>query len=259
VNDHFLQKITQMNRSASITAVIIVLFFCHPAAAQPIFSRYELGLGAGVTLYQGDLTKWRLGSYETMRPGVQVSAAKIISRTLSVRANLLRTGVKGDEAKYNSPDYRKQRSFNFHSPVTELSLQLVLNPLGKNYNAKGFSPYLFTGAGISFLNIKRDHSGFNAAYFGDGSDLPQRIALDDQHQVPRAIPVVPVGGGVRYNLSDRLAVNAEFAYRLTATDYLDGFSQAANPKRNDHYNTTTAGLIYRTGTKSTTACPVLRY
>jgi Domain of unknown function (DUF6089) len=248
-----------MNSSVSVTAVIIVLFFCPSAVAQRSNAQYEFGLGAGITLYQGDLTPWRFGSYETLRLGINLSAAKILNRSLSVRASLLRTALKGDDAKYNNPEYRKQRSFNFRTPVTELSLQLVLNPLGKNYNQKGFSPYLFTGAGVSFLHIQRDHSGFNAAYFGDGSDLPQRIAVDDQHNVPRIMPVIPLGGGIRYNLSDRIAINAESAYRLTFTDYLDGFSQAANPARKDHYSTTTIGLIYRTGARSTTACPVMRY
>lgn len=248
-----------MNNRFKIAAISIVLFFYESAEAQQKNALYEFGLGAGISIYQGDLTPWRFGSYETIRLGVNGYAARLLSRSLSVRANLLLGGIKGDDAKYNNPEYRKQRNFNFKSPVTELSLQLVVNPLGKNYSTKGFSPYLFAGAGLSLLHIKRDHSAFNAAYFGDGSDLPERIALDDAHNPPRVIPVVPAGLGLRYNLSERLAVNAESAYRFTFTDYLDGFSQSANPARNDHYHTTTVGLIYRTGAKNTMACPVMKY
>ncbi|MBL0337037.1 MAG: hypothetical protein IPP73_17415 [Chitinophagaceae bacterium] len=52
-------------------------------------------------------------------------------------------------------------NFNFTSPVTELSVQLVYNPLGKNDADKGFAPYLFAGGGLAFLNIKRNWQGIN--------------------------------------------------------------------------------------------------
>jgi hypothetical protein len=68
-----------------------------------------------------------------------------------------------------------------------------------------------------------------------------------------------VGIGLRYGISSRLAVSVESSYRLMFTDYLDGFSQAANPEKNDHYHSTTIGLIYRIGKKNMLGCPVLRY
>lgn len=250
-----------MNNGVKFAAVTLSFIFSLPGFSQSATSRYEFGAGAGIIMYQGDLTPWRLGSYETMKLAINISGAKVLSRFLSLRADLLVGRLKGDDALYNSPDYRKQRSFNFTSPVTELSLRLVMNPLGKNYSAKGFSPYLFAGAGLTLLKIKKDYSGFNAAYFGDGSLIPGQLAEDDAHGLPRLIPVIPAGAGIRYNLSERIAINAESAYRFTFTDYLDGFSRAANPGRNDHYHTTTVGLIYRTGggNRNSTACPVLKY
>lgn len=250
-----------MNIGVRFAVVIICVVVSCPVFSQPRISRYEFGLGAGVIMYQGDLTPWRFGSYETIRPAVNIHAARLLSRTLSLRANLLLGKLKGYDGLYNNPEYRKQRNFKFSSPVTELSLQLVINPLGKNYSSKGFSPYLFAGAGISRLNVKKDYSGFNAVYFGDGSLIPQQLATDDAHGSPAVIPVVPAGAGIRYNLSERIAVNAESTYRFLFTDYLDGFSRAVNPGRNDHYHTTTVGLIYRTGMsgRNATACPVLKY
>jgi hypothetical protein len=44
-----------------------------------------------------------------------------------------------------------------------------------------------------------------------------------------------------------------------STDYLDGFSQAANPTENDHYGIYSIGAVYRIGKKNTLACPVVRY
>ena len=46
-------------------------------------------------------------------------------------------------------------------------------------------------------------------------------------------------------LSNHFYINAEGAYRLTTSDYIDGFKYAGNPKRNDHYYGLSIGLSYR--------------
>lgn len=246
--------------------LILILFFnsfiCS-VQAQKVMPVLELGAGPGVFIYQGDLTPERMGSYRNLKPGVVLSAAKIISPYFSVRLNVSAGTLRGDETKYENPEYRKFRAFAFRSPVLELSPQLVWNPLARNYVVKGFSPYIFSGAAVNFLRIQRDYSGYDPAYFGDGSDIPQRIAADEQQRLPRVRLAIPVGAGIRYNISNSIAVNAETTYRFLSTDYLDGFSQAANPEKNDHYQTISAGLIYRWGKirngKSQLGCPVVKY
>lgn len=227
--------------------------------AQVNRANYEIGIAAAGFIYQGDLTPNRVGSVETTRFGISIHGSKIMSRSFLVRANLTIGGIKGDDGIYNNPEFRKQRNFNFRSPVNELSLLLVWNPFATNYSNSGFSPYLFGGPGLSLVNVKRDWSNFNAAYFGDGSDLPDRIATDAAQSTPTLMPVIPVGLGLRYGLSERIALNTETSYRLVFTDYLDGFSQAANPERNDHYQTISIGAIYRIGKKNMLDCPVVRY
>jgi hypothetical protein len=228
------------------------------SVAQNSVQKFEVGAGLAGFVYQGDLTPNPLGSFKTIRPGIVLSGAKILSTSFLLRANISIGGLKGDETKYQNPEYRKFRAFKFHTPVFEISPQLVWNPLGRNYTEKGISPYLFGGAGFSFFNIKRDYSGFDAEYFGDGSDIPARLALDEQHALPKFRLVLPVGAGLRYNISNRIAINAEETYRFPFTDYLDGFSQAANPKLKDHYHSMMIGLIYRIGKKNTLGCPVAK-
>ena len=242
-----------------VIAVFIISFSCSLVKAQDKAAKYETGAAISVFIYQGDLTPRRLGSFETMRFGLNLHGSKIMSRFFMLRTNLAIGGLRGDDARYNNPAFRKQRNFNFRTPVVELSQLLVYNPLGRNYADKGFSPYFFGGAGLSFLRIKRDRSNFNAAYFGDESGIPAGLLLDEQKNPPRIIPVIPLGAGIRYNLSSRISMYAESSYRLVFTDYLDGFSKAANPKQYDHYHTTSAGAIYRIGKKDLQDCPVIRY
>ncbi len=255
----FSSKPHAMKCISKMTVATIISFFYLQATAQDYITKYEIGAAIGVFIYQGDLTPRRLGSFETMRFGAILHGSKVMSRSFMVRANLAIGRLSGDDAKYDNPEFRKQRSFNFSSLVIELSGLLVWNPLGKNNVEKGFSPYLFGGGGLSYLRVKRDWSNFNAAYFGDGSAILPGLVLDEQRQPPTIIPVIPLGAGIRYNLSQRIAINAESSYRLVFTDYLDGFSKAVNPNQNDHYHTTSLGAIYRIGAKNTLRCPVIKY
>lgn len=244
---------------SKIVAIIIISLSYYSVAAQNNIAKYEVGVAVSAFIYQGDLTTHRFGSVETARFGINIHGSKIISPSFMLRTNLAFGSLKGDDAKYNNPAFRKQRNFNFRSPLFEVAQLVVWNLLGKNYEDKGFSPYVFGGAGLSFLKIKRDWSNFNAAYFGDGADLPNLIAIDAQHSLPKIIPVIPLGVGVRYGLTQNIIINAESSYRLTYTDYIDGFSKAANPTKNDHYLTISVGAIYRVGKKNRLDCPVVRY
>lgn len=242
------------------TAAAIAFCMSISAQAQPINPKYEFGVNLGFLVYQGDLTPEQLGSFKTQKFSLGFHASKLLSSSFSVRANLVFGRLKGDDALYSYPEYRQQRNFNFTSPVTELTGQLVWNPLGRNYIEKGFSPYLFAGAGFSFLKIKRDWSNIDASYFGsETSDIWTGLAADSAYTLPRIIPVVPLGVGVKYFFTSKLAVNAEASYRLSYTDYLDGFSQSANPQRNDHYLNYSIGLLFRVGKKNAFKCPVMKY
>lgn len=233
---------------------------CSAARGQHLLPKYEFGVNVGFTVYQGDLTPRRLGSFETQKFALGLHASRLFNSAFSARANLLIGKLAGDESKYDNPEYRQLRNFKFSTPVIELSGQLVWNVLNRNYQERGFSPYVFAGAGFSYLRIRRDWSGINTTYFDpEKSEVWAGLAADSAHALPRLLPVVPLGAGVKYFFSSRLAVNAEASYRLGYTDYLDGFSQSVNPKRNDHYLNYSVGLVLRTGNKDRLKCPKVRY
>ena len=229
--------------------------------AQPDIMKSEIGITAGTFIYQGDLTPSQLGSYRTMRPGLSIYVNRIVSRMFSLRTNLSFGKLKGDDAKYPVPEYRQQRNFNFKSPVMEISEVLVADLLKNNVvrQSSGLSPYLFAGVGFSFLKIRRDWSRFNAEYFSAESGTLAGLATDAQHSLPKLIPVLPAGVGISYAVSQKISISAETSYRFTFTDYLDGFSEAADPSKKDSYHSHSVGIIYRFVKKSSLKCPVLRY
>jgi len=227
--------------------------------AQTNGPKFQFGVSLGTFIYQGDLTPSATGSYKTVKPTISLFASKLLSPSFALRANLAFGKLKGDDAKYDHPDYRQQRNFNFASPVAELSVIAEWNVLGRNYVSRGFSTYLFAGAGYSVLKIRRDYRNLNAEYFGTESELITGLSADAQLSLPEGLLVLPVGAGARYYLSDRIGISAETSYRIMSNDYLDGFSQSANPAKGDHYYSHTIGVVYRMGKKNTLACPVVKY
>ena len=241
-----------------ITAIAaIILSNASIAAAQIDLSKYELGLSGGVLIYQGDLSPEKIGAYKTMKLQLGIQVSRILSPSFDVRLNFTKGKLYGNDAVYNNPDWRKLRNFNFTAPVTEFSLQGVWNIVPNSHSR--FSPYVFGGVGLSFLKVKRDWSNMNTEVFGSGSDVQNGLTVDAATNTPRTIPVIPVGAGLRYALNNRFSLTAETNYRLSFTDYLDGFSQAANPNKNDHYFSHSIGLMYSfsgTGRKNKSlGCP----
>ena len=90
-----------------------------------------------------------------------LSGHKNISSTLAARLELNFGKLRGDEAKYVSPEYHQYRAFAFNSNVTEIILTAEYSPFG---NERKLSPYAFAGVGYAGMKITRDYSRFNAAY-----------------------------------------------------------------------------------------------
>jgi len=240
--------------------VCIALFLLgEKSFAQINLSKIELGANANAFVYQGDLTPTRIGSLKTIKLGLGIFAIYKLNNSFSLKTNFDFGGLKGDESKYTGAAYRKQRNFKFKTPVTEISESLVWNIIPPtNESAPRLSPYLSAGIGYTFLHITRDYSHFNAAYFAEEGSITTGLAADSVHSLPRGQLVFPVGAGLRYSISDYLSLNLEAQYRLNSTDYLDGFSQAVNPAKKDHYFTAGVGLIYSFGKKNNLQCPKVR-
>jgi len=223
-----------------------------------LIPKYEIGVHVGTFIYQGDLTPNALGAFNTMKPGFGISGTRNINSLYAVRLQLMHGWLKGDDATYEEPSWRRQRNFNFKTPVTELSALFVRNIIGLNPNEAGiinFSPYVFAGISYSFLKIKRDWSQFNYSHFAAETAVINGLNEDINHKVPKGLFSFPIGAGVRYGINEKLSFSLEGTYRIIGKDYLDGFSQAANPEMDDHYHTLMVGVIYSFGNRNRFDCP----
>lgn len=240
-----------MNTWKTTVLLLPFLIISHLADAQG--GKYEIGVSAGTFIYRGDLTPSPFGSYRTPSINVNLFVNRVLSPEFALRGQLAWGRLRGDDAAYEKPEWRQHRNFNFSATVTEVSALLVWNKWGTE---RRLAPYLFAGLGLGFTRISRDHSGLDTVYFAQ-DHLPNRLGQDMAVTPPRALPVLPLGAGLRYQVSPAISVTLETSFRLTRSDYIDGFSLAANPKMKDHYQSHTVGLIYNFPAKSSgVGCPV---
>ena len=235
--------------------IVTCIFQCTVIRAQLNLSKYQIGATAGMFIYQGDLTPSQFGSFQTPRFTGSIFISRILSNAFSLRTNLSVGSVAASDSNYAKPEWRQQRNFSFRSPVIEISQLLVWHPTG---NQRLFSPYLFGGAGISFLQVRRDYSKFNGEYFSNEPNVGTGLNEDLARTPPRLFPVIPLGAGLQYNYSEKISFIAESSYRLTLNDYIDGFSKAANPDKFDHYQNYSIGVIFKFGKRAGIDCPVVK-
>ncbi len=220
---------------------------------------FEAGINAGTLIYQGDLVESYLGSFKGAKPMLQLWVSKPFSPYFSWRANITKGNISADESQFANPAWKQVRNFAFSSSVAEFSGMVQYNVYGDNggdtYHL--FTPYVMAGAGISFLNIKRDWSRLNTAAVDPKSSTIIGLGIDTLHSLPKVLPVIPVGLGVRWAVARNININAEATSRLSFSDYIDGFSYSANPKAKDGYYSLSLGVSFVLGGDGV-RCPRIR-
>ncbi len=135
--------------------------------------------------------------------------------------------LKKDRA---SAQGRYERNLSFRSNVTEIMAALEIHPLAifrkydENDDMPRYSPYLLAGIGYYAFNPQ-------AKLLNKWVDL-QPLSTEGQGfiEYPGKKPYqlhqvcIPLGLGVKYELSPLINLRAEYVYRILSTDYLDDVS-----------------------------------
>ncbi|WP_367390717.1 DUF6089 family protein [Lewinella sp. LCG006] len=209
--------------------------------AQP---RAELNLLLGGSTYFGDLqVEDRIPNWDQVQfaPGLQFGLP--ISKSFLLRAGIQSASYEGADA-FSEIAVIRERDFSFTGQLVEGSLQLVWEPFAqRRYPATGgyrniVSPYFFVGAGLTFF----EHS---TRYGNPGIDgFPPKIQADIDAQESPAF-VLPMGGGLRFDLSKHTSLGLEVGARKTFTDQLDGVSNSGRSDTDDWYVTGGVTVSYR--------------
>lgn len=243
-------------RKYSIATVLAftILCFCTPVQAQYYFYddgyydtplMYELGGSVGIMNCLTDIggrkgigkkyfKDLNIGNYE---PTGSVYFGAIYRYAVGLRIEASFGKVSAYDSVLAGVDpkdianARYNRNLSFKSQITEVAVIAEIHPLfafvdwpAKDREPPLFSPYILGGIGFFSFNPQANINGrwVNLQPLStEGQGFPE---YPDRKPYKLNGICIPVGAGLKYELTPFINLRAEFVYRATNTDYLDDVS-----------------------------------
>ncbi|MDE3236004.1 MAG: outer membrane beta-barrel protein [Bacteroidota bacterium] len=237
--------------------IAFLIFIGSAVTAQNI--RATVGLGPSA--YLGDLIS---GSplFKESSVSLNLGGTYDLTQQFRARLNLSLLGVKGDDAKSSRPDFQA-RALNFKSFVWELAAMGEYDFLDRDvYN---IVPYAFGGLGLFHFNPTTIDANGNKVHLHDigteGQTLPDSVRAKYGFEAPykRLCVNIPLGLGLRYEVSETVSVGFEFCYRILFTDHLDDVSRSQYVDPNLFYQYLPAATAAQAASLSYRASPTADY
>jgi Domain of unknown function (DUF6089) len=221
-----------MKQQFSLFFLLFIPCFIH---AQQIV---EMGLFSGFANYQGDLSESSIQLGET-KLGYGGFLRLHYEDKFKVRANAFYGLISGSDA--NAKGSLKDRGWSFKANVLEAGIEGEYHPFGRSragntgiFRAQ-LSPYIATGLGFAIADAKLTVPSQDAGLFPEQDDTGFFI-------------VVPLVAGVRFDFHENFSLGAEWGWRATFSDYLDGVAKNGNDTKGDWYLFVGGTISYFFGT-----------
>lgn len=187
-----------------------LLPFSAKAQTMPEY-RLEIGGGIGLVAYEGDFNSSIL---KNQQPMLTLLAKYKFDPRRAVAMNVSFGQVKGS-SKGENTYYPNLTGYSFKHSLVDVGWRFEYNfwPYGTGFEyrgAKRLTPYIYIGAGVTFAKPDKTEMGVN----------------------------MPLGGGVKYKVGDRLNMAAEWTMHFSTNDRLDG--------QKDPYGIRSSGLFKNT-------------
>ena len=181
-------------------------------------SQFQVGLFGGISNYVGDMTD---KPYRNSKGAFGITAGYQILDRLSLRAGFTFAKVAGADSLAKQEDV-KLRNLSFQSNISEFSLLAELNIFDMTYLR--WSPYVFGGLAVYHYDPYTFDMQNNKVYLQPLSTEGQGLPGYNQKPYSLTQLAIPFGGGIKYNISDKVGVAFEVGLRKLFTDYLDDVS-----------------------------------
>lgn len=187
----------------------------------------EFGVTIGAAHYFGDLNT-RAG---LNRPKIAIGAfyRKQFNNYLGMRIGMHYAQL-GYSDIYSENDFQKRRNLSFNTDIWEFAVNGDFNffkfiPGDPRYP---FTPYVTLGLGVFSYNPYAYLNGtkiFLRPLGTEGQNIDYK-GIDGKTRKPYGSMAlcIPIGFGIKYNVSEKVNISFEITQRLTATDYLDDVS-----------------------------------
>lgn len=186
--------------------------------------KLRLTLGLGPSAYLGELIQGDVPLLKQSSLSFSTGLTYDITQQFRARFNVSFLGVRGDDKLATRADL-KDRNLSFKSFVWDVGFMGEYDFVDRDiYN---IVPYGFLGVGIYHFNPYTYDSSVGKVYLHD-------IGTEGQYLESGGYPKpygktqlnVPIGLGLRYELSERVTLGVELNYRFLFSDYLDDVSSS---------------------------------
>lgn len=202
--------------------VKLLLLICLLPLLTSAQQKWGGGLFLGMSNYWGDLVEPKSPVFAQAGPAFGIMVRNQISARFSVRGSLNYGKLQGDDANYTR---NPERDASFSYGLLELGVLGEYDFLGtRRYQGtsfkRTFSPYIVGGLGFAFGDPKTINGELD----------PKKAHLS-----------LPMGLGLRYDISNKMYLALEYVPRVTFSDDIDGVGKnTGDGSNNDWY--TFAGL-----------------
>jgi opacity protein-like surface antigen len=184
--------------------------------------RVHIGVFGGLSAYEGDLVD-KFFPKKVTNGAIGITGNYELNDKLMLRAGFLYTVVGG--ADRNSNDTVLQhRNLSFETSIKEFSLLAEYYLF--NLNEQRYSPYIFGGLAVFHFNPYAYPGGSTQrVYLKPLSTEGEGLAAYPTHKQYKLTQLaIPLGGGIKYAVTDNLRIGLELGLRKLFTDYLDDVS-----------------------------------
>ncbi len=206
-----------------ILSVLFLALIPKDSLSQLFKSNTELGFKGGVSYYTGDLNS---DHFSSSNPAASFIVRRNLDRRFSLKGEVGIMSIDADDRNSDNP-VRLDRGLHFRSKIQELSSQIEFNflPFETGSVLYNWTPFIFGGISLYNFNPQAENSkGQWVDLQPLGTEGQGTTAYPDRKKYPRTQIALPMGGGVKYTLNDRLNIMLSFSGRKTYTDYLDDVS-----------------------------------
>ena len=197
--------------------LFFLLFISFTAFSQ---SPFHLGFFGGIASYQGDLVS---RNFQQPKPAFGVTANYEVSDRFMLRGGFTLARVAGADAKGKSEFLKEIRNLSFETNISEASLIGELTVFNL-YNIR-WSPYFFAGVAVYHFDPYTYDSTNKKYYLQPLSTEGQGIsAYPDRKPYKLTQLAIPLGGGIKFAITDDIRLGFEIGTRKLFTDYLDDVS-----------------------------------
>ncbi len=185
---------------------------------------YDVSVGAGSSMYSGDLTANTLQSYlHQLHGAADLSAAFYFSPAYCLRGHVMYSKFSGDD-RYSNQDWQVERNLNFESNILEFGVQAEAD-LGRFFNLPSvFSyPYAFIGFSVLHFNPFTQYNGRKVALQPLGTEGQGMPGYDEKYKLMTT--AVSFGLGYKYPMRNYIDLVATMSWSRANTDYLDDVSK----------------------------------